>query len=469
MKLCFDTDGTKTDFNQFIDKHAIGYFKKKYGLEVINPKALEIEEIFDIENVLINKGYSIEEAREMQKQMLDKFWISHRFILFSLLGRFRKDVAKTIKTFQKDGFEIEFDTSRAKTCNNDIVGKIARTFTIMQYKINGISIPRKNVNFYKDDGSKIKGLKNKSEKEDIILFDDKPEIINEVDKFAKVICVNANNNEDVEFSENVERIDGYQDEEAIKAVENLIGKNKYKYIKRKHQAAKYHNFLINNFASTVYKLFNPIVLNSENLIETDEPTIYAPNHRSTLDPIILTAIIKEQIHWAALKRFFDGQDSIFNNSKNKYLCKITAEFFKKLDYFPIERQMDNPDANNIVSVRAMNGFLSVNGKIGIFAEGTTNKDPDKKDFGEFDSSFLILAKHNKAWVQPITTVWIKDSDVPNKLIINVGKAFKVEKMKIDEALMKFLEIQKVNLLEIKDVQKNIIEELENQPKKKLKL
>lgn len=456
MIISFDTDGTKTDFNLFVEKYAIDYFKNKHGLEVVNPKGLEIEDIFDIENTLIKQGYSKEEAVEKQKGMLDKFWVSHRFILFSLLGKFRPGVSKTIKNFKKLGFTVNIDTARSKTCDKNIIGSIARLFTLSQYAINGVFIPRKNINFHKSDKDKIKALEEKTKNQEILLFDDKPEVIKNVSKFTKVVCVDSVYNEDTKFNENVERITGFEGEEAEKAVIKLIGKRRFNYLKRKNKAAKYHLPAIKGFASTVEKMFDPIILNKENLIDTNESVIYAPNHRSTLDPIILTAIIKEQIHWAALKRFFDGEDSIFNNSKNKFLCNLTIKLFEKFDYFPIERKCDNPKANNLGAIRDMNGYLSVNGRVGIFGEGTTNKEPEKRDFGEFGNSFLLLAKRNNSWVQPVTTVWLKDLDVPNKLIVNFGKPFKMENMNEKEALIKFLNIQKNCMAEIKEEKEKLI-------------
>lgn len=52
MKFIFDFDGVLTDFNRFIRENAIGYFQKKYHMPVVNPDALEIEDIFDIQNTL---------------------------------------------------------------------------------------------------------------------------------------------------------------------------------------------------------------------------------------------------------------------------------------------------------------------------------------------------------------------------------------------------------------------------------
>lgn len=71
MKIILDTDGTLTDFNKFIMENAIPYFEQNYGLEVIYPNALEIEDIFDIKRKLIENGYSKEQAEQEMKKMLE--------------------------------------------------------------------------------------------------------------------------------------------------------------------------------------------------------------------------------------------------------------------------------------------------------------------------------------------------------------------------------------------------------------
>ena len=93
-------------------------------------------------------------------------------------------------------------------------------------------------------------------------------------------------------------------------------------------------------------------------------------------------------------------------------------------------------------------------KVGIFAEGTTRREPGK-EFGTFDDGFIMLAKTSDAWIQPITNYWIKDDSIENKIIINFGKPFKVDKMSVEEAMQHFMEIQENNLQECKNYAKNM--------------
>lgn len=135
--------------------------------------------------------------------------------------------------------------------------------------------------------------------------------------------------------------------------------------KREVRSLKYFN-VISKTTIFLRRIYHPLILHSGNIItKSNVGVIYAPNHRSTLDPLIIESVLPELIHWAALARFFDGKDSIFNNSKNFILCKITKYVFQKLEYFPIERKCDNPNSNNMASLKDMSVFLK-NGYKSVF-------------------------------------------------------------------------------------------------------
>lgn len=466
MKIILDTDGTLTDFNKFIKENAIEYFSKKYNLDIIYPDALEIEEIFDIENVLMKReNLTSAEAKNKLKEMLDEFWISIRFVKFSLFTEFRPGVKECINEFIKQGYDIEVHTSRSKTCENSIIGSIARKFTIYQYWKNGIFLSENKFHFYINDEEK---LKNIIDIHPDLVFEDKSEIINELsNNNIRTICVKGNHNKDIESNKNVETISIFEKEEIESKMKCLFGKNNMNYYKREMSSKSFYEKL--RFLIPIAKtFFNPIVLNEENIINEDNSgVVYAPNHRSTLDPIAIMSILDKNIHWAALLRFFEAKDSIFNNSKNPLLCQLTADVFKKLEYFPIDRKTDNPQANNFESIRDMNNFLKIHCKIGIFGEGTTRR-LEGQDFNVFDDSFLLLAKKCDAWVQPITTLWIKDCQLDSKVIINFGKPFKVENMSIEEAMNHFMSIQRMCLKQNREIRDKMISENENKTKKYFK-
>lgn len=462
MKFIFDTDGTLTDFNKFVRDNAINYFEERYGMTVVYPDELEIEDIFDMDNFFSKKyNCDLDRAKEFTKKVLDKFWVNFpRFIKFSLIGKFRYGASDFINYCKKSGYKIEIHTSRGKTTENNIVGEVARKFTYLQYLINGVKLPYEAFHFYKNDQEKIEGIK---ESKPDLVFEDKEDILYELNNNnIRTICINGTHNKTIVENNFLKKIDDYDIEKLESIIKDIMGEKKYSVKKRISESDLVYK-KVRIVRPIINNKFKPIILNKENLIVDDDCSILiAPNHRSTLDPLIITSIIDKNIHWAALKRFFDGQDSIFNNSKNPFLCKITAKSFKKMEYFPIERKRDNPQASNFKSIKDMHEFLKNKQYVGIFPEGTTNKSKDV-DFGVFDTSFINLAKKSDAWIQPITMLWIKDLDIKHKAIVNFGKPFKVSELTIEEAYNKYLNIQ----IECLKENKELAEKLKNDNIKKL--
>ena len=170
MKIVVDLDGTLTNFNEFVKNTAIPFFEKK-GMVVVKPNELEVEDIFDMENFFINKyNCSKEKAKKLAKEALDEFWVGFNFVKFSLLNKFRPEVRDFINKKIKEGHSVEIHTSRAKTCDNSLVGFIAKSFTILQCKLNGLNIKNNDIYFYPDDESKINGIISRNPD---VVFDDK--------------------------------------------------------------------------------------------------------------------------------------------------------------------------------------------------------------------------------------------------------------------------------------------------------
>jgi len=444
MKIAvFDIDGTLTDYNRFVHKRAAKYFMRKYNMQVANPYALEIEDVFEIKQFYTNQGMAEAEAEYQTSRLLNDFWFSYNCICF-FVARFRKGVASYIRRLRKDGYEVEFHTSRAKACSLGLIGKSVRFLTWLQFVLNGVFVSRRSIHFYENDAKKIQGILNCNP---VVVYDDKPEILERLkEEIISVICVNGLHNQMLS-DEKFPRIFSFAREELGKAIEKSVGQRTIKYYQREVKSAKVFR-KIKVLKPLMLCKFRPVVLNADNIYHGEKGVIYAPNHRSTWDPIIITGILGFHIHWAALLRFFEGKDSIFNNSKSPILCRLTSVLFKRLEYFPIERKSDNNDANNLESVRNMNYFLKIRSKIGIFAEGTTRR-PEGNDFGTFDPSFILLAKKNKAVIQPITVLWTTDKK--QKIIVNLGESILPEKLSVEETMKLFLETQTRCLRENEEV------------------
>ncbi len=319
MKIIFDNDGTLTDFTKWVYEKAVPYFEKKYGMSVVYEYELEIEDIMDMKNFLISKyNLTEEEALIKQKAILDEFWCSLKFLDFALLNPFRDGFAKYIKKATDMGHEVYIYSSRAKTCNNDLIGSIARKLTILQYRINGIHLNADNFVFFPNDREKINAI---IDAKPSVVFDDKPEIINKLNKNnIKTICVSGKHNVLEDDTAYNKRLSEFNEDNINNIVENVIGKKNLECLNNSAKSQMFYEklFLIKD---TVLKKYKPIILHEENLIkDSSEGLVYVSNHLKTIDPLIITSIIDENIHWLALKRFFKNEDSIFNISKNPVLC-----------------------------------------------------------------------------------------------------------------------------------------------------
>lgn len=445
MKFIFDTDGTVTDFNEFLEENAYSYFIENYDMTIVNKNALELEDIFDMENFFIEKNNCTkEEAMIKTKEVLDKYWISFNFVKFSLLHKFRENVNEFINEQLKLGFDVEIHTSRSKTTDKSFVGKIARDFTIQQYLINGIKLPKEKFNFYKNDEEKIAGI---IQSKPTVVFEDKPSIIEALtNNGIKVICIKGNHNDLVEENENIKVCGIYKN--MTENVKDLVGEEIYDIYKLLSKSEKSFSKYNKIFSLAIKNYFHPEVLNLEKLIKNpDAGVIYAPNHVSTLDPFAINYYINDIVHWTVLARFMRGEDSIFNNSKNPMLCHLTKVMFENFGFFPVERTSDCENVDNSESLKNMKNTLVVGNKLGIFPEGTTRK-KEGEDFGEFKKSFYYLANKTGAYIQPITISWYMKNDKKTPLV-NFSEAYKVDNMSVEEAMKKYLENQKENLIENK--------------------
>jgi 1-acyl-sn-glycerol-3-phosphate acyltransferase len=207
-----------------------------------------------------------------------------------------------------------------------------------------------------------------------------------------------------------------------------IKKNKMTDLNREE---KFYLLLRSIVSPVIFLIYRPCILHKENVIE-ERPTIFAPNHRKTLDPFFVFGALKIPIHWIALKRFFTGADSIFNNSKNKILCWITKTLFQGMGFIPVDREI-----NDIEAFKKIDYYIKEQSNIGIFPEGTTNKNPNKQELGEIHSGMAHFAKQNSCWVQPVSILWNESEEAKNKVAINFREPFRAVGMSKQEITEKW--------------------------------
>lgn len=213
------------------------------------------------------------------------------------------------------------------------------------------------------------------------------------------------------------------------------------------------------------KIYNPIILN-RSLVPNDSSrgVVYAPNHRTTVDPFSIIIALNDPVHWVALKRFFDAEDSIFNNNKNLALCYLTKYLFTYMGFVPIDR-----NSNNFESLKLMNQYLKDGRNLGIFPEGTTNKHPDLYDIGPVKPGLTSIAKSNDSWIHPISILWIKNEKIDNKVIINFREPYLPSQMTKKEGTDLWLEEVQLGINENKEIINNLSSVSSDDSVKRLKL
>ena len=109
------------------------------------------------------------------------------------------------------------------------------------------------------------------------------------------------------------------------------------------------------------------------------PFIIAANHKSNLDPLMISALVKPQIRWMAKKELYE----------NKFL----AALMNSVGAFPVDRQ-----ANDIKAVKTAMKILKSNQILGVFPEGTRVKEIDPS---KVKSGVALLAHRTKSKIVPI--------------------------------------------------------------------
>lgn len=444
-KYGFDIDGTFTYFDKFIYDNAVEYMRKKYQLEVINPKGYDVDEMFEIVDTLISRGYSLEDAQKESHKIMSDFW-NKFYLKYALLTPFRKGVKELIDEIHKNGDEVYIISSRKRTCETGIIGAVMRGSVRLQLLLNGVHYDE--LILCENDDEKLEKIKEKGID---IMYDDKPYIMERLPENVDLKCINNSYNQEGTFTRKAERIDNYCDELSRLRKKNgtlkgatIISNERTDFKKQMEKTERAYKILKTIAKPFISLCFEPIVLNAENA-KIESPVVVVPNHRETLDPFAIITTNNLSVHWGALKRFFDATDSIFNNSKNPILCKLTSKLFTMIGAVPVDR--DNP--KSLDSIKFIK-YLRENGVIGIFPESSTNKVLEKK-YGKFrltkaintedgaynvDKGAFRLAQKYNAPLLPVSVVWIpKELGLKNKMVINYREPIKLpEKCDVDELI-----------------------------------
>jgi 1-acyl-sn-glycerol-3-phosphate acyltransferase len=104
------------------------------------------------------------------------------------------------------------------------------------------------------------------------------------------------------------------------------------------------------FVAPIFRRVFKVEVHNREVLETEEPLIVAPNHRSYIDPPLLNAVSPEPLVFLAKKELFEG--------------KTKNWFFRNMNAIPVDRSRADLNALN----EAL-GRLSQGCKVCIFPEG----------------------------------------------------------------------------------------------------
>ena len=149
--------------------------------------------------------------------------------------------------------------------------------------------------------------------------------------------------------------------------------------------------------------YNPKIINKE-YIPRDGSIVIACNHKHLFDQCLTIMATKRPINYMAKKEYFDGK---------------FAWFFKFVGCIPVDRS--KKDENSKEKALAV---LNSGGAIGIFPEGTRNRDK-KRILLDFKFGAVSLAKKSDSYIVPCAVTGDYKFRSKN-LMIQYGKPFKVD-------------------------------------------
>ena len=195
--------------------------------------------------------------------------------------------------------------------------------------------------------------------------------------------------------------------------------------------------LLTPLMRVLFKLYyNPKIINKD-FIPKSGSIVIACNHKHLFDQCLTIMATKRPINYMAKKEYFDG---------------IFAPFFKFVGCIPVDRGKKDENSKK----KALD-VLSHDGAIGIFPEGTRNRNK-KKILLDFKYGAVSLAKKSDSYVIPCAVTGDYKFRSKN-LIIQYGKPFKVNDL--SEANSKlYNSIEKLISDNLKKTNRSLEEELD---------
>ena len=168
-------------------------------------------------------------------------------------------------------------------------------------------------------------------------------------------------------------------------------------------------------------IFRPKIIGKEN-IPKDGALIFVGNHKHAIDPTMVMMSTDRIVHYMAKEELFRGLHGIL---------------FKKIGLIKVYRGRLNPNA-----VIEAENILNNGGTIGIFPEGTRNKETQK--LLKFRHGAVAIAKKTNTKILPFA-IRNKYKIFRRSVVLEFGKPIDVSNMETEEA-NEYLKNEVLNLL-----------------------
>lgn len=381
-----------------------------------------MNDIYGIEPQLIDKGFSLHEAKKETEDITNRFWNQH-FLKYNN-ENIRPGVADLIQKMHRYGYEIHLLSLRGKESKK--VSRPKKHIRVRVIRCITKSMLRRNKIYY-DKLVLVENIEDKLEYIKFyypnIIFEDQTSILEKIDKSIRKVCILSSHNVDKKLSE-VTYIKDYNRDASI--IELLLDK---RYIRKNKKDIKdavidVFQYMIKSIGKWYFLAkFKPIVYGREN-IPRGSGVIFIGNHRNNLDPILISILGKSSIRWAALLRLFQGKEDLFNADSGWLRRKLFARFITTMGALPIARPEDeNYREINLKTIAYLMKILMGKGKVGFFPEGTINRYPEKNNILPLQSDRVFrMAIKTDSFVQPFSIVWApQEITAKNRVVIMFSK------------------------------------------------
>ena len=160
----------------------------------------------------------------------------------------------------------------------------------------------------------------------------------------------------------------------------------------------------------LFILYRPKVYGREN-IPSSGKLIFAGNHKHAVDPTVVMSNTDRIVHFMAKEELFKGLHGII---------------FNKMGLIKVHKDRNK----NAVSVNIAENILNNNGTLGIFPEGTRNKNDN--ELLKFRYGTVRIAKKTNSLIIPFA-IRGKYKLLKKGLEIEFGKPIDVKKLDIEQA------------------------------------